>query len=132
MYLKGGEGTVIDKDITSVTVSCTARNQWAWMSGSSTINTSAIYGTMGADASNNMPGGTDGAANWVDSVGNIWMMGGFGIDGSGQYGRKNELWKYSINDNKWTLLSGGNTTVPVYGTKGVEDAANIPGAREKP
>ena len=46
---------------------------------------------------------------------------------SGQY--YNALWKW--DGTAWTWMSGGNTRNEsgVYGTRGVADAANVPGAR---
>ena len=44
----------------------------------------------------------------------------------------NDLWRYDPATNMWTWMSGSNTVnqAGVYGTKGVPDAANVPGARE--
>ena len=46
-------------------------------------------------------------------------------------GHLNDLWRYDPETNQWTWVSGSNTRnqVGVYGTKGVPDAANVPGAR---
>src|SRR5467141_174353 len=41
----------------------------------------------------------------------------------------NEVWRYNIGGNAWTLVSGGANQKGSYGTLGVAAASNIPGAR---
>ncbi len=106
--------------------------QWTWMKGdSSRLNQAASYGTMGITASTNIPGGRRGGITWVDSTGNLWLFGGYGVGASGS-GFLNDLWKYDIATNNWTWVSGPNTVngVGTYGTKGVGSASNTPGARQ--
>jgi hypothetical protein len=86
-----------------------------------------MYGTKGVAAAGNVPGARYYASGWTDSSGNLWLFGG--IDGnSGQH--NNDLWKF--NDSKWTWVSGssGTNQLGVYGTQGVADANNVPGARD--
>ena len=41
------------------------------------------------------------------------------------------MWKYQINDNTWTWVSGSDTVnqQPVYGQKGAPSINNVPGPR---
>ncbi|MGA3264045.1 MAG: chitobiase/beta-hexosaminidase C-terminal domain-containing protein [Terracidiphilus sp.] len=108
-------------------------NEWTWVGGSSTVNQSGVYGTLGTPAAGNIPGGRDSASSWVDSSGNLWLFGGEGYDATGSYGVLNDLWEFS--SSKWTWL-GGSSTVGidggqsgVYGTLRTPAAGNVPGSR---
>jgi N-acetylneuraminic acid mutarotase len=121
-------------------------NQWTWMSGSNTIGNNSsdggyvgqpgMYGTLGAPAAANVPGGRSSAATWIDNAGNLWLFGGEGIDSAGNYGELNDLWEFNPNSNQWTWMGGG-TTVPgllegrngIYGQLGTPAAGNVPGGR---
>lgn len=106
-------------------------NQWTWMSGSNLIAQAGVYGTRRASSPANVPGARWAAVTWTDRSGNLWLFGGFGMDGAGSFGRLNDLWCYDPAANEWTWMSGSNTTGQsgVYGVKGTPDAANVPGAR---
>ncbi len=74
-------------------------NEWTWMGGSNTPPSSfggepGIYGTLGAPAPGNLPGGREGTANWTDSQGNLWLFGGRGSQPSGNFDYFNDLWEY--------------------------------------
>lgn len=49
---------------------------WAWMSGSNTVEATAVDGTRGVPASNNTPQAAEGAMSWTDPSGNFWLFGG--------------------------------------------------------
>jgi hypothetical protein len=121
--------------------------EWTWMGGSSTHDSSVqcqsvseiVYGTLGTPASTNIPGGRNGAVNWVDSAGNVWLFGGYGCDSTGAVGYLNDLWRYTPGQNgsagEWTWM-GGSSTIGgfygpsgVYGTQGIPAATNVPGGR---
>lgn len=106
-----------------------ATNTWTWMSGDSSKNATGLYGTKGISAAANKPISRRFARGWVDAAGNGWLFSG-GNGGTGNV-PLNDLWKYDVTTNEWTWLSGDSTySAPgVYGTKGVPDAANTPGAR---
>jgi hypothetical protein len=125
-----------------------ATNEWAWMAGRSTLNCfgetivdcagwPGVYGTLGAPAVANIPGGRQGALSWVDGSGHFWLLGGFGTDGAGDnYIYLNDLWEFDPSTNEWTWMSGSSTApaltgVPgVYGTLGTPAAGNTPSGRE--
>lgn len=55
-----------------------ATNQWIWVKGDSSILQYSIYGTQGAAAVTNKPGGIYASVSWTDNSGNLWLFGGFG------------------------------------------------------
>ena len=102
-----------------------ATGEWTWMSGSSTVGDncpvisslrncgrSGTYGTLGAPAAGNTPGGRYQAETWVDLSGNFWLYGGLGFDAAGNWGALNDLWRFDPSRNEWAWM-GGNSTVPV-------------------
>ncbi len=109
-------------------------DEWALMKTSPNAADPGVYGTQGVADSANIPGARTGAATWVDSAGNLWLFGGgvyyYGGDLMYNY---NDLWKYDITTTEWTWVKGSNTQnqFGIYGTKGVADIANTPGARSE-
>jgi N-acetylneuraminic acid mutarotase len=105
--------------------------QWTWISGDNTTNVTGVHGTKGTPAATNKPGSRYGTIEWTDASGNFWIHGGYGIDGAGNVGYLDDLWKYNPTTNEWTWMSGDNTRniTGVYGTKGTAAAANKPGGR---
>ncbi len=103
---------------------------WTWISGASTTNAAAVYGTRGVAAPANNPGNRRYASYWKDAGGNLWLFGGEAYNSAGS-NRLNDLWKFDPNTLQWTWISGdmtaGNTGI--YGTRLQPGAANKPGAR---
>ncbi len=109
-------------------------NQWTWMGGSNIAGQPGVYGTKGVADAANVPGARQGAVGWFDATNNVLaLFGGYGHSTGFLLGDRNDLWKYSVTNNQWTWVSGGNSVVEagVYGTKGVAAAANVPGSRER-
>jgi N-acetylneuraminic acid mutarotase len=109
-----------------------SNNQWTWMHGNNTVDQPGVYGTMGAPAASNMPGGRIVPTGWADASGNFWMFGGLGLGNSPfAIDALNDVWRYTISSNQWTWIKGGNNVLQpgVYGTMGSPAAANTPGAR---
>ena len=106
-------------------------SSWTWVSGSSVVNQSGVYGSKGAAAAGNVPGSRNQAINWIDSTGNLWLSSGFGFNATTQ-GYLNDVWKF--DGNNWTWVSGSNGVNQngVYGTKGIAAAGNIFGSRWSP
>lgn len=104
---------------------------WTWVSGASSPNAAGSYGTEGTAATTNVPGSRTAAMGWVDSAGNLWLMGGSGTDQGGSSGLLNDLWRYSPTSGEWTWMGGAATAraTGVYGTQGTAAAGNVPGAR---
>lgn len=82
-----------------------------------------------------MPAARSSSVHWVDSRGNLWLFGGSGSKKGGIFSRVgdpvryNDLWRF--DGTKWRLVSGSKKVdqAGVYGTKGLADKANVPGAR---
>jgi N-acetylneuraminic acid mutarotase len=118
--------------------------EWAWMGGSSTIDSACaniencgrpgVYGTLGTPADGNAPGSRIGAAAWTDSSENLWLFGGLGYDSKGGWSALNDLWELNPSTDQWTWVGGSNTITSdgggqpnVYGVLGVASAGNNPG-----
>jgi len=102
---------------------------WTWVSGDSMVAQNGVYGTKKVAAGTNKPGARSGSISWIDSSGNLWLLGGGGFDRAGNWGCLNDLWKYDgVN---WTWVSGDSyvNQIGAYGTKGVAAVTNKPGAR---
>jgi len=110
-------------------------NEWAWMSGSSTIEQPGVYGTLGTPAPANVPGARSDSMSWIDALGNFWLFGGEGNDANGSGGVLNDLWEFSPSANEWAWMAGSSTVSSkrdqpgVYGTMGEPGAGNTPGSR---
>jgi hypothetical protein len=106
---------------------------WTWISGSNLGHQTAVYGTKGVADPLNVPGTRSGHVMWVDNQDNIWIFGGDGwattTPNGGTANRLNDLWKF--DGTNWTWMAGNNGYFQqgVYGTKGVADPINTPGAR---
>jgi hypothetical protein len=68
---------------------------------------------------------------WYDPTGFLWMMGGLAYDIDSTFDSINDVWRYEITTGHWTWMSGDNVVrqAGVYGTQGVRDVNNKPGAR---
>jgi N-acetylneuraminic acid mutarotase len=104
-------------------------SEWVWMGGG--CGESGVYGTLGAPAAGNTPGGRNLATSWADSGGNLWLFGGFGYDANGTQSYLNDLWKFNPSTDQWIWISGNNTgnRSGVYGTLGSPAIGNTPGSR---
>ena len=106
---------------------------WIWINGFSSVGDKGIYGEKGVSNSTNMPGGRIFVVGAYDSATrDLWVFGGLGCDAWGNIGQLNDLWKFNINNNIWTWISG-NATISkpgFYGEKGIPSPDNVPGARE--
>ncbi len=104
-------------------------NEWTWMKGDQTTTTAGIYGTIGVPNIANKPSTRlETCATWTSNTNDLWLFGGIF---SGNTTLLNDLWRYNIATNTWTWMKGSNlpNQLAVYGTQGVEAAANTPGAR---
>jgi hypothetical protein len=107
-----------------------AGGRWTWMGGPTAVNQSPVFGTPGVPNPANHPGSRVGAACWTDSAGNAWLFGGFNGRPSLFLEHRSDLWRF--DGANWAWMGGpqeGNRA-GVYGTTGVANPANFPGARE--
>jgi len=93
-----------------------------------TVNAAPIFGTQNQSNFLNTPGGRHDAMTWTDNAGNFWMFGGY--DGANW---RNDLWKLNFNGGSWiwTWVGGSQQVnqLGMYGSKGVANSSNWPGAR---
>jgi N-acetylneuraminic acid mutarotase len=105
--------------------------EWTWVSGPTVGGQNGNYGTLGVSSANGTPGARFESVSWIDTAGNFWLFGGLGFDSVGREASLNDLWKYSAGE--WTWM-GGSTIANrngIYGTMGVADPSNMPGARDQ-
>jgi hypothetical protein len=104
--------------------------QWTWIKGSGAINQPGVYGDFRTPDAANTPGSREESSVWTDYSGGLWLFGGIALDSGGdQYA--NDLWRFDIGTQTWTWMKGSNIggQPAVFGTKGIPDPANTPGAR---
>ena len=112
-----------------------ANGLWTWVSGSSSVNATGVYGVQGTAAASNTPGARAGSAAWEDAGGNLWLLGGYWQNAMGSnFSYWNDLWEFSPSSGQWRWVGGPNTVnaTGIYGTQGVAAATNMPGARNTP
>lgn len=102
---------------------------WVWISGSTSVNASGVYGTMGVPDPGNVPGARNGVYAWVGAGGSLWLADGGGYDSVGSVGYLNDVWRF--DGTEWTWISGSKLAdaAPQFGTKGVPDVGTTPGGR---
>jgi N-acetylneuraminic acid mutarotase len=105
---------------------------WTWVNGSSGHNASGVYGTQSTAAATNVPGSRYSATSWIDSTGDLWLFGGYGVDSTGVAGKLNDLWEYTASNGQWTWISGeGVVNISgIYYTLGTATIGYVPGARQ--
>lgn len=106
-----------------------ATSAWEWDSGSNGMQSPASYGEKGVPHPDNQPPARFHGASWLDQSGRLWMFGG----GTGYFRTiaLNDLWLYDPASGDWTWINGSDQAgqVGVYGTIGVGQEGNTPGAR---
>lgn len=107
-----------------------ATNQWTWVKGDNTLEQVGVYGTKGVANATSKPGDRYLSTSWLDENNNLWLFGGYGYDETNA-GNLNDLWKYNPSTNQWTWVSGDKIIDQhgTYGTQGVPNSNNKPGAR---
>ncbi len=75
-----------------------ASSEWTWVRGpmfaADTPSPQGVYGKKGTASASNVPGGRSRAVGWVDANGNLWLLGGEGLDFGDLPGNLNDLWRY--------------------------------------
>ena len=133
LYLFGGSGYAASgagrlNDLWKYDISS---NNWTWISGSNIGNQNGEYGTQGIANINNIPDSKYYCTSWLSNDEDLYLFGGHGTDYANFNGYYNDLWKYNITTGLWTWVSGSKEVNQpgIYGTKGVADVNNVPGAR---
>ena len=77
--------------------------EWTWLSGCDAVKLlqhdgeracPSQFGTMGVPAVEDVPGGRDPDAVWVDGNGVLWLFGGSGYYANNTFGFLNDLWAW--------------------------------------
>lgn len=105
-------------------------NQWTWMSGESTLNSSGSYGNQGIANVSYAPSSRYAGNGWVDNSGNLWILGGLNYNNGATPIRTNDLWKYNITNNTWTWVTGqwAISSGGICGTQYIASTTNNIGA----
>jgi N-acetylneuraminic acid mutarotase len=103
-------------------------NQWAWMDGTHQTEYIGNYGPFRVFDSNYMPPGRMMSSSWVDENDLFYIFGGYVFSGSEL---SNDLWCYNTSLGQFAWYGGSNTSFQDgnYGTYGIENPSNHPGAR---
>lgn len=64
------------------------KTHWIFVFGEGRVNASGQYGIQLSLSNANVPGGRKASASWIDSLDNLWLFGGYGIDSTGALGTK--------------------------------------------
>ena len=104
--------------------------EWTWMSGSNLAEQPGVYGTKGVAGAANVPSSRTASVGWIDSSGALWLLGGYGLDSSGNVGELNDLWKFSSGEWTWVAGSDKVNQSGIYGSIGTSAAGNFPGGRD--
>lgn len=136
LWLFGGEGPgpgIGSIHFNDLWIYDVTAGHWTWVSGSDLGNQPGLYGTKGIANPLNVPGARKDHLSWSDPSGRLWLFGGIGYDAAGNCGVLNDLWVFDLTTLQWAWMSGSDCAgqVGVYGTKGVSDPLNIPGARSR-
>ncbi len=117
----------------------TLSDQWTWVAGNSTVTSypsgnygrAGVYGALGVSASSNLPGSRQYPLTWLDTIGNLWLFGGYGFDSNGNVGTLSDMWEYSPSTSQWTWISGSNidNQPGQFGPPAISALTNYPGAR---
>ncbi len=104
--------------------------EWTWKGGPTLAGQSGNYGSLGVASSSSIPGARFETVSWTDSSGDFWLFGGEGFDSVGTEASLNDLWKFSSGE--WTWMGGSNVANQKgqYGTLGLANSNNFPGARD--
>lgn len=146
LWLFGGEANHTDAldyhgDMNDLWEFSPTTEEWTWMGGSDSPLQSCngqmpcsplpVYGLWQTPAAGNIPGAREDSTAWVDSKGNAWLFGGFGLDSTGSLGDLNDLWEFDPATNQWAWMSG-STLQGQYGSEGSQGTASFqtsPGGR---
>ena len=69
-------------------------NEWGWIGGSNSVESTGIYGTLGTPDAGNTPGARLTSSIWTGSDGKLWLFGGLLELPSNQFNFLTDLWVY--------------------------------------
>ncbi|MGD0829537.1 MAG: kelch repeat-containing protein [Terracidiphilus sp.] len=95
-------------------------NEWAWMDGTSAVPVScvsssvcgqpAFYGTLNTPAAWTDPGARQSGNTWT-SGGNLFLFGGAGFDGNGNFTYLNDMWEYQPSSTPPTFTAAATPVI---------------------
>src|ERR1043165_7491991 len=106
--------------------------QWIWMKGDSTYNAWYYAPALGVEDSTYHPNAIAHGIYWQDDSDRFWIFGGLTYDPYDyHYQYTDYLWRFNPATNNWALMKKSPfiNSLGVYGTEGIPDSANYPGAR---
>ena len=112
-------------------------NNWALLKKTQITNGDPIYGSINIEDSLNTPGSRHALATWSSSN-KLYLFGGLKRLFENNYYTQdtllNDLWEYNKSTNNWRWIKGSQVLNQhgVYGTLGIPDINNQPGARKFP
>ncbi|MEO9482626.1 MAG: kelch repeat-containing protein [Ekhidna sp.] len=106
---------------------------WSTLKGNDLPDEAGSYGVKGVSDIANIPSARWEVSAAVESSGVVWMFGGAAAEDLNGTSNEwhNDLWKYDPLTTEWVWVSGDASTneTGIYGTQGISDPANKPGAR---
>ena len=133
LWLYGGNSLGGWSDLNDLWKHDKATGLWTWVAGSSSLNPTGNFGTLGVADAANTPCSHAAGSGWVDADDNLYFFGGMAYKciTPGSWIHMSDLWKFDPETSLWTWLGGSDhsTAAGVYGTKNVPDHLNQPGGR---
>lgn len=109
--------------------------EWAWISGSDTVNPLPDYGVKGEFSTSNSIGGRQlsGFTSAYDGK-SFFVFGGDSKSTDGGNGNHNDLWEFDVQLGQWRWVSGDNTVFAFgnWGTQPYPSLTTVPGIRKSP
>ncbi len=108
----------------------TTTNLWTCLQDVPTSRIKDSFSVKGIESPDTKPASRYSAVRWIDTSGSLWMFGGTSASATSYY--LNDLLRYNPETNLWSLEreDKGGSAFGIYGTKGIADAANMPGGRK--
>ncbi|KAK4530284.1 hypothetical protein CCYA_CCYA03G1141 [Cyanidiococcus yangmingshanensis] len=108
----------------------TTSGNWTWVSGNSTISAAPVYGPERTYGPSYNPGARYSAAFWTGENGLLWLFGGE----KSPTNLLSDLWSFNTSSLEWAYMGGSSAINQPgrYGTSGLGNAFNAPGARYGP
>ncbi|MDK2972710.1 MAG: hypothetical protein PWP23_2465 [Candidatus Sumerlaeota bacterium] len=131
LWIFGGREIKLAQQVNDLWKYDLTTGNWTWMEGDGRYYRIGRYGTLGVPDPSNSPGGRFHSVSWTDAMGHLWLFGGWGHGEGLTEGYLNDLWEYDPETDNWTWRKGAaeRYQTGIYGTIGVPDSANTPGAR---
>ena len=106
-----------------------ALNEWVWMNGSTSVNSTGNYNISCLLSAFDLPfSRIENRSSITDNCGRFWTFAGFRNNNNSAL---NDLWIFDPQQLKWVLLSGYNLTNQSgsYGILGIPSLNNQPASR---